>query len=427
MQINTPENILENYGKWWDGHLRQTGQVHGRFLDLRQAGLRQRAGSIGQQLEFHRPPNSTPARALFMLDDLNEFATGSVMKCLGQEYAVYNGRRSLRIPNGDLLLMSRILSIQGRKREFDRPSSIVAEYDVPVNAWYFDGETHGRLPYSICIEVALQPCGFLSAYLGTPLRFPEVDYYFRNLDGETVFNRLVDARGKKVRARAELLKTIFYGSTIIQQFSFALECDGEVFFEGMSSFGYFSAEAMAGQVGLDGGKMVLPWLKQVGRERRIVPIEEADLAPVLPKGKLRLLDGVVIDPGAGRHQEGYVYANRRNTPQDWFYACHFHEDPVMPGSLGVEAIIQAMNIFAQQQDKGAAPAGLVTGQKTNWSYRGQVLQRHRQMQLEVHFRKTQHIGKINLFTGDASLWADDSRIYEVRNMTIATEEKQDLK
>ena len=425
MQITTPENILENYMKWWDGHTRQAGQIQDRFLELRQAGLRQLAGAIEQQVESLRLLNSRPARALFTLDDLNEFATGSVMKCLGPEYAVYEGQRSLRIPNGDLLLMSRILSIRGRKGEFDRASRIVAEYDVPMNAWYFDGEPRGRLPYSICIEVALQPCGFLSAYLGTPLRFPEVDYYFRNLDGETVFNRLVDARGKTVLARAELLKTIFFGSTIIQHFSFELECGGVVFFEGNSSFGYFSAEAMAGQSGLDGGKTILPWLKQAGQESRIVPIQGTGLVPVLPKGKLRLLDGVVINHGAGHHQEGYVYANRRNTPQDWFYACHFYEDPVMPGSLGIEAIFQALKVFAQRQSNDAAAAEHVTGQKMNWSYRGQVLPHHRQMQVEVHFHKTQTIGKTELFTGDASLWADDSRIYEVRNMALAIEKEPD--
>ena len=425
MQPLTPEDIRENYVKWWDGHTRQVGQVHDRFLEMRQAGLDQLAGTIENEVESCRSINSGFAHALFTLDDLNEFATGSVVKCLGQEYAVYAGRRSLRIPNSELLLMSRILSIRGQKGEFDQTSSIAAEYDVPAEAWYFDGEPRGQLPYSVCIEVALQPCGFLSAYLGTPLRFPEVDYYFRNLDGETVFHRLVDARGKTVRARAELLKTIYYGSTIIQHFSFELDCDGEVFFEGKSSFGYFSAEGMAGQAGLDGGKTVLPWLRQAGQESRLVSVEETILEKNLPKGKLHLLDGAVTDSTVGNHQEGYVYANRRNHPQDWFYACHFHEDPVMPGSLGIEAIIQAMKVFALQQSKGPAAAVLVAGQKMNWSYRGQVLQHHQQMQVEVHFHKTRCNGRTKLFTGDASLWADDSRIYEVRNLAIAIEEEQD--
>jgi len=422
MHTLTSENILDNYMKWWDGHTRHAGQIHDHFLGMRQVGLRLLAGNLEQQVKSYGLLNFLTPGPLFTLDDLKEFATGSVVKCLGQEYAAYAGRRSLRIPNSELLLMSRILSIQGRKGEFDQASSIVAEYDVPADAWYFEGEPRGRLPYSICIEVALQPCGVLSAYLGTPLRFPEVDYYFRNLDGETVFHRMVDARGKTVRARAVLLKTIYYGSTIIQHFSFELNCDGDVFFEGKSSFGYFSAEAMAGQAGLDGGKIVLPWLIQAGQESRIVPFEGTTLETGLPKGKLRLLEGGLIDDSEGDFQEGYMYANRPNTPQDWFYACHFHEDPVMPGSLGIEAIVQAMKVFAQRQSKDAAAAVLVTGQKMNWSYRGQVLPHHQQMQVEVHFHKTQHSENIQLFTGDASLWADDSRIYEVRNMAIALEE-----
>ncbi len=54
MQIFTPENIVENYLKWWDGHARQTGQLHNRFLEMRQAGLHHLAGSIEQQLESFR-------------------------------------------------------------------------------------------------------------------------------------------------------------------------------------------------------------------------------------------------------------------------------------------------------------------------------------------------------------------------------------
>ena len=327
MQKLTPESILKNYGNRLAEHTRQSVQVHDRFLELRKAGLRQLAGTIEQQVRSSRALDSGHANALFTLEDLNEFATGSVVKCLGPDYAIYAGRRSPRIPNNELLLMSRILSIRGRKGEFDQPSGIVAEYEVPADAWYLDDEPRGHLPYSICIELALQPCGFLSAYLGTPLRFPDVDYYFRNLDGEAVFHRMVDARGKTVRTRAELLKTIFYGSTIIQHFSFELDCDGEVFFAGKSSFGYFSAEDMAAQTGLDGGKTVLPWVKQAGQENRIVPIAGTALQAVLPRGKLCLLDGVVIDKGAGHHREGYVYANRSNHPQDWFYACHFQGRP----------------------------------------------------------------------------------------------------
>ncbi len=418
MQSPSPDNILENYVNWWDNHTRESRLVHERFLEMRLAGLRQLAGILEQNVETFRSLNFEMEHILLTSDDLKEFATGSVSKCLGTEYAIYAGRRSLRIPNGDLLLMSRVLSIQGRKGEFDHPSTIVAEFDVPKAAWYFDGEKRGRLPYSICIEIALQPCGVLSAYLGTPLRFPKIDYSFRNLDGETTINHLVDARGKTIRTRATLLKTIYYGSTIIQHFSFELYCDGEKFFEGTSSFGYFSAEAMAGQTGLDGGNVVLPWLKQAGLESQTALLTGTGLGTSLPNGKLRLLDKAALN-AAGNNGEGYVYATRINSPQDWFYACHFQEDPVMPGSLGIEAILQAMKVFTQQRFHNQDAAELVIGRKMTWRYRGQVLPHHRHMQLEVHIRKPQKLGETKIISGDASLWAEDSRIYEVQNLTIA--------
>ena len=39
MQPNKSEDIRANYLKWWDGHIRETGQIHDRFLKLRKAGL----------------------------------------------------------------------------------------------------------------------------------------------------------------------------------------------------------------------------------------------------------------------------------------------------------------------------------------------------------------------------------------------------
>jgi hypothetical protein len=45
------------------------------------------------------------------------------------------------------------------------------------------------------------------------------------------------------------------------------------------------------------------------------------------------------------------------------------------------------------------------------------------MQVEIHFHKTEQRGTTKIFSGDASLWADGSRIYEVRNMVLAAEDK----
>lgn len=43
---------------------------------------------------------------------------------------------------------------------------------------------------------------------------------------------------------------------------------------------------------------------------------------------------------------GRLVAARRNRLDDWFYACHFAGDPVMPGCWGVDAVWQCLRLFA---------------------------------------------------------------------------------
>lgn len=416
MQTQSKDNLLKSYLNWLKPHAHQVAQTHMHLLELRQNGLRQAAAIIAQQVQSYRQM----PRELFSIADLREFAEGDIVKCLGQDYAVYKGRRSPRIPNGDLLLMSRIMTIQGQPGQLAQKANIASEYDVPQDAWYINENVKGQLPISICLEIALQPCGFLSAFLGTPLRFPEVDFFFRNLDGQVLFTRPVDARGKTIQTRAVLIETIFSGTTIIQHFSFELLCDGLVFFKGRSSFGYFPTQSMENQIGLDGGKASSPWFQNNIPSATLQPVSKEGSGP--PADKLRLIERVVMDQSSGIHQAGYIYANRSNSAADWYYACHFYQDPVMPGSLGIEAIVQAMTVFALSQEKSHPVVFMATGQEMTWKYRGQVLQKNKQMQVEVHFRKSHAVGGARLLSGDASLWADNIRIYEIHNLTLAIQE-----
>ena len=37
-------------------------------------------------------------------------------------------------------------------------------------------------------------------------------------------------------------------------------------------------------------------------------------------------------------------------PTSWFFKAHFHEDPVVPGSLGLESFWQLVKVYAAQAD-----------------------------------------------------------------------------
>jgi 3-hydroxymyristoyl/3-hydroxydecanoyl-(acyl carrier protein) dehydratase len=420
MQSELAKDIQRRFSSWTLDHSRGLTAAHRQMLAFRRMGLGQIADEISQSMAVKSQYDDRNLSVLYNKNWLDEFATGDIVKCLGLEYGIYKNRRSPRIPNGDLLLMSRIMKIQGRRGEFDQTSRISAELDVASNAWFFDGTANGEMPLSIMMETALQPCGVLSAWLGTQLRFPKVDFFFRNLDGDARYSRRVDLRCKTIQANAVLTKTVFSGSTIIQHFEFKLTCGGDVFFEGTSSFGYFPEESMASQSGLDGGKALLPWGKKAENINCLekIILDDAYLNPDFPGGKLRLIDGASYCSDGGLFSKGYVIASRRNLPNDWFYENHFFQDPVMPGSLGIEAIIQAYKAAVHSSTKSANPVTLAAGMGFKWKYRGQVLQNHNQMLVDLHIQDKQLVNEVKVFTANANLWADETRIYELHNLAV---------
>jgi 3-hydroxymyristoyl/3-hydroxydecanoyl-(acyl carrier protein) dehydratase len=142
----------------------------------------------------------------------------------------------------------------------------------------------------------------------------------------------------------------------------------------------------------------------------------------LAGGHLDLLDRVTIIEGGGSHQQGYIYASRRTNPAAWFFAAHFKDDPVMPGSLGIEGILQAMQVYALQYDLGSqfASPRFVTlpNHQIHWKYRGQIVREVREWSLEVHITSIERSADQVIITGDASVWRGSLRIYELKQLAL---------
>lgn len=96
----------------------------------------------------------------------------------------------------------------------------------------------------------------------------------------------------------------------------------------------------------------------------------------------------------------------------------------MPGSLGVEAILQAMQVYALQLDLGkhlkSPRFAQLIDHEIIWKYRGQIPQPevHTDMYLEVHLSKVEISNDKVTLIGDASLWKPKLRIYEVKNVAV---------
>ncbi|MGR5145970.1 beta-ketoacyl synthase N-terminal-like domain-containing protein [Photobacterium alginatilyticum] len=387
-------------------------------------------------------PNRVPDTVPFTPYHMFEFATGDIEKCFGPDFAIYRGMIPPRTPCGDLQLTTRVIEVNGTRGDFKTPSSCIAEYEVPENAWYFNENSHSALmPYSVLMEISLQPNGFISGYMGTTLGFPGQELFFRNLDGSGKMLRNVDLRGKTIVNDSRLLSTVMMGTNIVQSFSFELSTDGVPFYEGTAVFGYFKGEALKDQLGLDNGKVTQPWHIENNRTPDVTidlldkqsryfnaPLSatgEARPHYQLAGGRLNFIDKVEITSDGGKSGLGYLYAERTIDPSDWFFQFHFHQDPVMPGSLGVEAIIELMQTYALNKDLGAGFRSPKFGQiqsEVKWKYRGQINPLNKQMSLDVHITAIKDEDGKRIIIGDANLSKDGLRIYEVKDIAICIEE-----
>ncbi|MCL1127189.1 hotdog fold thioesterase [Shewanella surugensis] len=385
----------------------------------------------------HDDPNRTPDSLPFTPYHLFEFATGNIEQCFGADFAVYRNRICPRTPCGDLQLTTRVVDIQGTRGDFKHGASCVAEYEVPNDAWYFSQNNHpAKMPYAILMEISLQPNGFISGYMGTTLLFTDEDLFFRNLDGKGTLLREIDLRGKTIMNRSRLISTVIAGSNIIQRFTFELSCDREPFYQGEAAFGYFNQAALTHQLGLDKGKVIQAWHHQ----EQVVPDHQIDLLDRnsryfcgtknqpyfrLAGGKLNFIDQVDIVECGGRQGLGYLFAKRTIDPSDWFFQCHFHQDPVMPGSLGVEAIIELMQVYAINQNLGV---GFINPKINHilsdieWKYRGQINPLNTHMSVDIHITAIRDEAGKKVIVGDANLSKDGLRIYEIKNIAICIEE-----
>lgn len=432
----------------------QTPSSHDALLETRRSGLRALAGDIRTQLgnpetatmvtapiiepiaqpiQPQKPAipaaRYTPSPAIFSHTALDQFARGSIKACFGEEYAIYDNKRAPRVPNTDLMLLSRIVEVDATRLITKVGSQMVAEYDVPADMWFYVDNAYPFTPYSMLMEMALQPCGVLSAFMGPTLPFPEIDFYFRNLDGQGKLLREVDLRGRTLVNRVKLLSSTVLQGIIIQKYSFDMQLDGESFYVGSSTFGYFTLQAFENQAGLDRGAPPTKWHEanpQAPLNTVIGDRHTGNPYPhMLPEGRLAFVDQAWVNINGGNYGQGYVYATSNVTPRDWFFKCHFHQDPVMPGSLGLETITQAIQTYALEANLTAgfqSPRFGHVESEMVWKYRGQVLGDSSAVDVEISIKQIEKVdGRVHIYA-DASLWKGELRIYEFKNVTVSISE-----
>jgi acyl transferase domain-containing protein/3-hydroxymyristoyl/3-hydroxydecanoyl-(acyl carrier protein) dehydratase len=346
------------------------------------------------------------------------FAVGKPSEAFGEPYRPFDrGRFVARLPGPPYSFLGRVVECTAEPFVMKAGGEARAQYDVPPDAWYFQANRQQVMPFAVLQEVALQACGWMAAYVGSALAAP-TPLHFRNLGGKAELLAPVGPDAGTLETRAKMTSVSHTAGMIIQHYTFAVTCRGRDVYRGTTYFGFFSPEALADQVGLRDDRLYEP----APHERaRSFPFPTA--AP-FPDERLRMIDTVdwCLTEG-GPHGLGAIRGSKAVNPEEWFFKAHFYQDPVWPGSLGLEALVQLLGAFACERWpvlRDPRTRFLPMIGKHEWVYRGQVVPGHGRVEVEAVLTSVEEGAGDRPFRlkADGLLAVDGRVIYRMNGFTL---------
>ena len=387
--------------------------------------------SMPELLEGYVEPKPVAVQDGFAFDyrSLLSCAWGKPSEAFGRGGLMFDGTRHIaRLPGPPYHFMSRVTRVDGQMGSMQKGASIELEYDIPADAWYFRENAAPKMPYCVLLEAVLQPCGWLAVFIGCPAA-AEGDVYFRNLDGTGTVHRALGPEDGTLCTRTELTSISKVGP--ITLVSFKVDCTdaaGAPVYTLNTGFGFFPGEALAEQVGMpvtDEQRARLAEPSDFALDLTQRPERYFDGAPRLPGKMLLMIDRISgYWPEGGAKGLGRLRAEKRVDVGEWFFKAHFFQDPVWPGSLGLEAMLQVLQFYMIHQGMGdgihnASFEPIALEQSFTWKYRGQVAP-HRELvtiELEILERGVDEQGRAYALA-ESSLWVDGLRIYTTPDLGL---------
>jgi acyl transferase domain-containing protein/3-hydroxymyristoyl/3-hydroxydecanoyl-(acyl carrier protein) dehydratase len=372
-----------------------------------------------QRARAARLSHEAPPALVFDRPRVLAFARGRPSEAFGEPYRPFDeGRFIARLPAPPYSFLDRIVSCDAEPWKMAAGGTAEAEYDVPPDAWYFAADRQPAMPYAVLNEVALQACGWMSAYLGSALASPG-DLHYRNLSGQAEVLGPVAPGAGTLATRVRIVGVSRSAGMILQNFEFEVRSGPRPVYRGRTSFGFFTREALAQQVGIRDAKVYEPDAAGRARAERFDLPDEAPF----PDGRWRMADRVELSVAdGGPHGLGLVRGSKRVDPGAWFFGAHFYQDPVWPGSLGLESLLQLLKAAAVRRWGGGPSArfDVLRGGEHGWLYRGQVLPTNREVMVQAVV--TARDDAARRLTADGHLLVDGAVIYQMRGFSLQMKE-----
>ncbi|MDX5410127.1 MAG: 3-hydroxyacyl-[acyl-carrier-protein] dehydratase FabA [Thauera sp.] len=135
----------------------------------------------------------------------------------------------------------------------------------------------------------------------------------------------------------------------------------------------------------------------------------------LPLPPMLMFDRITrIDDEGGAHGKGQVLAELDISPDLWFFDCHFADDPVMPGCLGLDAMWQLAGFYLPWLGEPGRGRALGVGQV---KFTGQVLPSAKLVTYEIDVRRVVR-GRLKMVIADGRTLVDGREIYTAEELRV---------
>jgi 3-hydroxyacyl-[acyl-carrier protein] dehydratase/trans-2-decenoyl-[acyl-carrier protein] isomerase len=137
----------------------------------------------------------------------------------------------------------------------------------------------------------------------------------------------------------------------------------------------------------------------------------------LPAPPFLMVDRITeIAADGGEHGKGHLVAEKDVVYDEWFFMCHFRDDPVMPGCLGLDALWQLTGFFLNWS--GCAGQGRALGCGAV-KFDGQIRPTDQLIRYELSIRRLirspQPVG-----LADGKVFIDGKLIYQADALKVGT-------